>query len=115
LPFADGRAESAMESEVRLIIIDYGLPLPELQYEIRGSDGQLWRVDFAWPEVRLAAEYESIDWHSGRYEMLRDKRRWAKIQELGWIIIPIVVNDVREEPGRLAHRIASHLNARQVC
>lgn len=110
LPLADGRAESAMESEARLVMIDRGLPLPELQHPIVGHDGELWRVDFAWPEVRLAAEYESIDWHVGREEMLRDKTRWAKIQELGWTIVPIVVDDVRREPDRLANRIATHLN-----
>jgi hypothetical protein len=110
LPIADGRAESAMESETRLVMIDRGLPLPELQYPIVGRDGELWRVDFAWPEMRLAAEYESIDWHAGREQMLRDKARWAKIQELGWTIIPIVVDDVRREPDRLADRIAAHLN-----
>ncbi|WP_208859415.1 hypothetical protein [Mycobacterium europaeum] len=110
LPFADGRAESAMESEARLVMIDRGLPLPELQHPIVGRDGELWRVDFAWPTTRLAAEYESIDWHVGREAMLRDKTRWAKIQELGWTIIPIVVDDVRREPDRLADRIATHLN-----
>jgi hypothetical protein len=110
LPFADGRAESAMESEARLVMIDRGLPLPELQYTICGRDGELWRVDFAWPEVCLAAEYESIDWHAGRSEMLRDKARWAKIQELGWTIIPIVVDDVRREPDGLANRIIHHLH-----
>jgi hypothetical protein len=110
LPFADGRAESAMESEARLVMIDRGLPLPELQYTIRGDDGERWRVDFAWPEMRLAAEYESIEWHSGPDEMLRDKTRWARIQELGWTIIPIVVDDVRKEPDRLANRVAGHLH-----
>ncbi|KAA1252237.1 hypothetical protein F0Q45_00200 [Mycobacterium simiae] len=109
-PHADGRAESAMESEARLVMIDHGLPLPELQYPIYGRDGELWRVDFAWPDRRLAAEYESIDWHAGRHEMLRDKTRWGKIQELGWTIVPIVVNDVRREPERLAQRIAYHLD-----
>jgi very-short-patch-repair endonuclease len=42
--------------------------------------------------------------------MLRDKARWGKIQELGWTIIPIVVDDVRREPDRLADRITTHLN-----
>ncbi|OOK71927.1 hypothetical protein BZL30_5690 [Mycobacterium kansasii] len=42
--------------------------------------------------------------------MLRDKTRWGKIQELGWTIIPIVGSDVRQDPYRLAQRIASHLN-----
>ena len=109
LPFADGRAESAMESEARLVMIDRGVPLPELQYPIHGYDGEVWRVDFAWPAARVAAEYESIDWHAGRNEMLRDKKRWSKIQELGWTIIPIVVDDVRSEPDGLANRILNHL------
>jgi hypothetical protein len=110
LRLSDGRAESAMESEARLVMIDRGLPPPELQYAIRGRDGELWRVDFAWPEALVAAEYESIDWHAGRDEMLRDKVRWGKIQELGWTIIPIIVPDVRREPDRLAKRIAAHLD-----
>jgi hypothetical protein len=109
-PFADPRAESAMESEARLVMIDYGLPLPELQYEIHGPGGELFRVDFAWPDSLVAAEYESIDWHAGRDEMLRDKMRLAIIQELGWTIIPIIVHDVRREPQRLANRIAGHLD-----
>lgn len=110
LGHADARAESAMESEARLVMIDHGLPLPVLQHEIRGRNGERWRVDFAWPERRVAAEYESIDWHAGRDEMLRDKTRWGMIQELGWTLIPIVVHDVRREPARLAARIASHLS-----
>ena len=97
LPFADGRSESAMESEARLVMIDYGLPLPELQYPIYGRSGELWRVDFAWPAARLAAEYESIDWHAGRNAMLADKHRWGDIQEAGWTIVPIVVTDVRRD------------------
>ena len=109
LDYADGRAESAMESEARLVMIDYGLPKPELQYEIRGGDGETWRVDFAWPGHRVAAEYESIAWHVGRREMLRDKGRLAKVQELGWTVIPIIVDDVRLHPWRLANRIAGHL------
>jgi hypothetical protein len=110
LPFADGSAESAMESEARLVMIDHGLPLPKLQYPIYGRHGEVWRVDFAWPDLRVAAEYESIDWHVGRDEMLRDKTRWGKIQELGWTIIPIVVHDVRRQPDQLAQRIAGHLD-----
>jgi very-short-patch-repair endonuclease len=112
LDFADGRAESAMESEARLVMLDGGLPRPELQYTITGVGGQTWRVDFAWPEARVAAEYESIDWHAGRAEMIRDKTRFAGIQEVDWTVIPIVTSDVRVYPHRLTERIASHLARR---
>ncbi len=98
-----------MESEARLVMIDQGLPLPELQYVIHGRAAESWRVDFAWPDHRVAAEYESIEWHAGRAEMLRDKRRFAAIQQLDWTVIPIVVTDVRQYPSQLAGRIADHL------
>ncbi|MEJ6538742.1 MAG: hypothetical protein QNL98_16130 [Mycobacterium sp.] len=110
LPMVDGRAESAMESEARLVMLDHGLPRPELQYLIRGRDGEIWRVDFAWPQALVAAEYDSVEWHAGRSEMLRDKVRFAGVQELGWIVIPIVVGDVRRTPARLCERIFGHLN-----
>jgi hypothetical protein len=112
--YADGRAESGMESEARLVMIDFGLPWPELQYEIHGRHGELWRVDFAWPEQRVAAEYESIDWHVGKAEMLSDKKRFAGVQELAWTVIPIVVDDVRRQPRRLADRINYHLSRAQI-
>lgn len=109
LPYVDGRAESAMESEARLVMIDYGVPTPELQYPIYGRNGELWRADFAWPEVMVAAEYESIDWHAGGPEMLRDKIRSGGIQDVGWTSIPIVVDDVRRHPALLADRINRQL------
>lgn len=110
LRWVDGRAESAMESEARLAMLDGGLPRPELQYLIHGRDGEIWRVDFAWPEARVAVEYESVAWHAGRIEMERDKSRFAGIQDTEWTVIPIVVADVRRTPGRMCERIRRHLD-----
>lgn len=109
LPFVDGRAESAMESEARLAMLDHGLPRPELQYVIRGRDSESWRVDFAWPDAKVAAEYDSVQWHAGRAAMLTDKLRFAGVQDVGWIVVPIVVDDVRRNPARMCERIARHL------
>ncbi|MCW2685144.1 MAG: hypothetical protein JWR37_34 [Mycobacterium sp.] len=103
-----------MESEARLVMIDRGLPPPVLQHEIRGRNGELWRVDFAWPEYRVAAEYDSVEWHAGRNQMLRDRVRFARLQECGWTVIPIVVDDVRQDPDGLADRIAHHLSRAQL-
>jgi len=111
LRLADGRAESPMESEGRLVMLDHGLPRPELQYRIYGRYGDCWRVDYAWPEERVAAEYESVAWHAGRAEMERDKKRFAGIQESGWTVVPIVAEDVRRNPARMCDRIRGHLLA----
>ncbi|MBN3509948.1 Transcriptional regulator, AbiEi antitoxin, Type IV TA system [Mycobacterium sp. 88mf] len=109
LPHADGRAESPMESEMRLVFIDWGLPTPELQYEIVDRHGQLWRVDFAWPECRVAAEYDSMDWHANPVAVKHDRMKSARLQEIGWISVPAVVDDVRRYPAELCSRIRSHL------
>jgi hypothetical protein len=109
LAHVDGRAESPMESEARLVFIDGGLPKPELQYEIVDRCGQLWRVDFAWPEARVLAEYDSMEWHANAVALRHDRMKTARLQECGWTVIPLVVDDVRRYPLDLVARIAAHL------
>jgi hypothetical protein len=110
LEYADGRAESPMESEARLVFIDGGLPMPELQYEIVDRCGQLWRVDFAWPEAMLVAEYESMEWHATPEALIHDRMKTARLQECGWKTVPIVVDDVRHRPFDLVARMFGHLD-----
>ena len=111
LPHADGRAESPMESEMRLVFIDWGLPMPELQYEIVDRNGQLWRVDFAWPDYSVAAEYDSVDWHANPEAFRHDRMKTARLQECGWVSIPAVIDDVRKYPAELCARIRRHLES----
>jgi hypothetical protein len=113
IPLADGRAESPMESEARLVMLDGGLPAPVLQHVIVDALGRYRRVDFAWPEYMVAAEYDSEAWHSGSDALRRDREKLAAIQELGWTVIPIVGNDVRSNRQRLVNRIATHLQRNQ--
>lgn len=109
LGLAAPQAESPMESEARLVMIDGGLPEPALQYEVVDVGGRTWRLDFAWPEYRVAAEYDGVAWHSGRDAFFRDRRRYAALQELGWAIVSIVAEDVRHRPGELVRRVQSQL------
>jgi hypothetical protein len=111
IPLADGRAESPMESEARLAMIDGGLPIPELQYEILDGNGELRRVDFAWPEYRVAVEYDGLDWHSGADAMRRDRRRTAALMDVGWVVIAIVFEDVRYRAWEFVARIDGQLRS----
>ncbi len=109
LPLADERAESPMESEARLAMIDGGLPIPELQYEIIDGNGEVRRVDFAWPDERVAVEYEGLDWHSGAEAMRRDRTRQTALMDVGWIVIAIVFEDVRYRAWDFVARIDRQL------
>jgi hypothetical protein len=110
IKFADGRSESPMESEARLVFIDGGLPTPQLQYEIVDRCGDLWRVDFAWPDEMVVAEYESMEWHASRESLKHDRIKTARLQECGYSVIPIVVDDVRHRPFDLVARIFNQLD-----
>jgi hypothetical protein len=109
IEYVDGRSESPLESEARLVFIDGGLPMPELQYEIIDRSGMRWRVDFAWPQAMLVAEYESMEWHATPEALKHDRIKVARLQECGWTSIPIVVDDVRRRPRDLVARIAGFL------
>ncbi|VBA35513.1 hypothetical protein LAUMK13_00770 [Mycobacterium innocens] len=109
--YADGRAESPMESEARLVFVDGRLPMPQLQYAIVDRYGKVWRVDFAWPDAMVVAEYDSIQWHVGRDALVHDRLKTARLQECGWTSIPMTVDDIRGDPVGLADRINYHLRS----
>jgi very-short-patch-repair endonuclease len=98
-----------MESEARLAMIDGGLPIPELQYEVIDGNGELRRLDFAWPDHRVAVEYDGLDWHSGPDAMKRDRRRQAALADVGWMVSAIVFEDVRYRAPEFVARIDAQL------
>lgn len=109
LPLADARAESPMESEARLAMIDGGLPMPELQYELVDGNGELRRLDFAWPHARVAVEYDGVDWHAEPEALRNDRRRRLALQDIGWTVIAIVADDVRHRSWDFVARVNREL------
>jgi hypothetical protein len=56
---ADGRSGSVGESRSRALMIDAGLPLPDLQVEVGRSDGTfVGRCDFGWRGHRVLGEFD---------------------------------------------------------
>lgn len=109
IPLTVAEAESPMESEARLAMIDGGLPIPKLQFEILDGNRRRRRVDFAWPDQQVAAEYDGVDWHSGAEAMRRDRERQAALLDVGWVVIPIVFDDVRYRAWDFVSRIDMQL------
>ncbi|MFN8228773.1 MAG: hypothetical protein U0R18_18865, partial [Mycobacterium sp.] len=102
-------AESPMESEVRLAMYDAGLPPPQLQFEIVDRSGRMWRLDFAWPDQRVAVEYDGFEWHSSPEALQRDRQKRAALTEMGWRLLSIVSDDVRRRTWEMNRRIGFEL------
>jgi hypothetical protein len=107
-------AESPMESEARLVMIDGGLPMPELQYDLIDRSGRVWRVDFAWPHPKVAVEYDGFDWHSDPDALRRDRQKRVALLEMGWSVMSIVADDVRRRPWEMLRRIEFDLQRSKV-
>ena len=106
---ADGLAESPQETRVRLLIGRAGLPAPKAQHRVFGDDGFIARVDFAWPEQRLALEYDGL-WHAEPGQFARDRQRLNRLLAAGWRVIFVTAADLYR-PERLVVRIAAALSA----
>lgn len=82
----DPRAESSMESRMRLRYLDAGFPRPEPQWVVRGADGGfLARLDCALPARRYGFEYDG-EAHHGPADEAHDEARRAAVREAGWRI-----------------------------
>ena len=93
-PLVGPRAESAPESRVRVALVVAGLaPVP--QFEIWHDGGFLGRVDFAFPEQRVAVEYEGA-YHFDGTQIARDDVRIAGLEAAGWRVIRLSAADLRD-------------------
>jgi G:T-mismatch repair DNA endonuclease (very short patch repair protein) len=106
---ADGRAESPQETRVRLLVGRSDLPVPVAQYRVFDERGFVARVDFAWPDRRVAVEYDGL-WHAEAGQFARDRQRLNRLQEAGWRVVFVTAADLRD-PDRLVARIRAALAA----
>jgi very-short-patch-repair endonuclease len=100
---ADGLAESSQETRLRLLIRRGGLPAPVAQFRITDPDGLVARVDLAYPELKLAIEYDGM-WHGERRAFLDDRRRLNRLLAAGWVVLHVTAAEL-EHPERLLSRI----------
>jgi hypothetical protein len=95
LPLVDGRAQSPPESWVRVACHLAGLPHPVPQFAVVVDGAFLGAVDLAWPEARLAVEYEGA-YHFDGVQIVKDDARYARLIAAGWRIIRLSAADLRD-------------------
>jgi very-short-patch-repair endonuclease len=96
-----GRAlESRLEVRVARLLRASLLPVPARQFRI----GR-YRVDFAWPERRVALECDGFEAHGNRLQWKRDRRRVATIEAQAWRLVHVTWDDVCREPAKTLARI----------
>jgi very-short-patch-repair endonuclease len=105
---ADGKAESPQETRLRLLLGRSGLPAPVAQFPVPTARGRL-RLDFAWPERRVALEYDGL-WHGEPGQLGRDRQRLNRLGDAGWRVVFATAADLHR-PAELLGRLRSLLAA----
>jgi hypothetical protein len=105
---ADGLAESPQETRLRLLIGGSGLPAPVAQFRVVDEGRFIARVDFAWPELKVALEYDGL-WHAESGQFAKDRQRLNRLQAAGWRVVFVTAADLRR-PAELLARIVAALS-----
>lgn len=110
LALLDRRAESAMESRLRVVLTVAGLAPPAVNHDVHDprTGRHLARVDLAWPDRCVAVEYDG-EHHRSRAQWVRDLRRREGLERAGWVVVVVVVDDLLGNPDDVVARVAARL------
>jgi very-short-patch-repair endonuclease len=109
LPAANPLAESPMESVLRWLVHEAGLPAPVLQHVIRDDVGRfIGRADLAWPDRRVLVEFDG-DLHRDRSVFVKDLRRQNRLVAAGWIVLRFSSADLLGRPAEVIAEIRAAL------
>lgn len=68
----------------------------QYQYEI---DGGKYRVDFAYPGIKVAIELDGHQWHSSKEQFTKDRARQRELELQGWRFVRFSGQEIVKDPA----------------
>ena len=78
--------ESHPERRIANLLVRAGLPEPTMQHPVE-LNGRRYRIDLCYPEQRIAIEFDSWQYHSGRRAFDEDRARANQLVLLGFVVL----------------------------
>jgi predicted transcriptional regulator of viral defense system len=107
---ADG-VDSRLELALLRLVESCPVPPPVLQHEIVVAGGGRYRLDEAWPDLRIAVEADGRRWHSTRRDFERDLARVRAITAAGWSHYRYGWADVHQHAPRVRAELTAVITA----
>lgn len=104
--------ESDPETTMVQVIRRHGLPEPVRQLQIYDQGREIARVDLAYPDAKIAIEYDSDQFHTGRVASDRDSRRRHALIAAGWLPIVAIKTDLQSGARDFCAALAAALRDR---
>lgn len=109
LELACTAASSPPETRIRLLMHRARLPEPALDYDVYDDSGRfLGCSELAYPELKVAIEYES-DGHLTRTQLQCDIDKYQAYSEAGWTVVRLTSEHVFTSPREALRRIRQAL------
>ncbi|MDP5226978.1 MULTISPECIES: hypothetical protein [Arthrobacter] len=105
LDFANSASESVGESYSRAVIHRLGFEVPELQFRVMGSAGEIARTDFLWRSRKLVGEFDGLMKYTRSRELsgkdpaqvvVEEKLREDRIRAEGYGVVRWVWDEVKK-------------------
>jgi hypothetical protein len=102
---------SPFEILVRRLLIDAGLPVPEMQYPVP-CDGITYLLDLAWSGHLVAVECDGFRFHRTPDQLEWDDHRRTQLGRRGWLVHHVTWRQYRRDPDEVAANVAASLRSR---
>ena len=106
------RRATVLERKGRELLYNAGLPEPIPEFPIPWAPGR--RFDDAYPNDRIAIDWDSRAWHEQRAAMTADRRRDREAAAKGWVVVRFTWEEVTESPHEVVQSVRSLLRDRRV-
>ena len=104
------RVWSVRETHMHLLLRRHGRPPPSMNHQVVDPvTGIAYYVDLAYPEVRIAIEYDGVEHVTDADRVKRDHRKSAVLTAEGWTVIRVYAEDLHDPTDfftRLDHALA---------
>ncbi|WP_203741611.1 endonuclease domain-containing protein [Catellatospora bangladeshensis] len=88
-----------------------GLPRPVTQHVVEDRGRFVARVDLAWPEYRVAVEYDGV-WHAQADQFHRDRQRLNRLVGQDWIVLHLTAQRLRDDLPAFTAEVRTALRTR---
>lgn len=113
LPRVRTDSASRPESWLRLTLVDHGLPEPVRNHEVHVDGDYLGCVDLAYPDLKIAVEYEGEHHLLDPEQWARDIARYDALRAAGWIVLQITKTDLFTAPRSVVQRVCAAIGSRR--
>jgi very-short-patch-repair endonuclease len=109
--FGEHLPESVLERVFLQLLRDRQLDEPVPQFIIHDHLGFVARVDFAYPDLRVAIELDSVRYHLDAATFEKDHAKRARLAAAGWTVLAFTWHMVVDHPAQVTDAVRRVLNA----